>query len=88
MKIKKGFMLQNVAGNNIVVPTGEKTVDFNGIITLNDSGMLLWKKLETGAEREELADVLINEYEGLTNETALADVDLFIKKLEANGLVE
>lgn len=88
MKIKKGFMLQNVAGNNIVVPTGEKTVDFNGIITLNDSGMLLWKKLETGTEREELADVLINEYEGLTNETALADVDLFIKKLEANGLVE
>ena len=55
---------------------------------MNDSGMLLWKKLETGAERDELADVLINEYEELTNETALADVDLFIKKLEANGLVE
>ncbi len=37
MKIKDGFILRNVAGNNVVVPIGQATIDFNGMISLNDT---------------------------------------------------
>ena len=35
MKIKEGYIVRFVAGSYVVVSTGEKTVDFNGIMTLN-----------------------------------------------------
>ena len=38
MKTKKGFMLRKVADKNVVVPIGHASVDFNGIINLNDIG--------------------------------------------------
>jgi hypothetical protein len=38
-------------------------VSFNGMITLNDTGAFLWKKLEKGAEKEALAAALLDEYE-------------------------
>ena len=35
MKIKEGFLLRQVGGNNVVVPVGAQAVDFRCIITLN-----------------------------------------------------
>ena len=44
MKIKDGYMVREVAGSQIVVPVGERTVDFNGIITLNETAAFLcWR---------------------------------------------
>ena len=40
MKIKSGYMVRPVAGSYVVVATGEKTVDFNGIMTLNEDGSI------------------------------------------------
>ena len=87
MKINKNFALHNVANTWVVLPLAEKTVDFNGMLKLNESGVLLWKKLEQGAERESLADLLVNEYE-VTRDQALADVDEFIEILIKAGCIE
>lgn len=87
MKINKNFALRNVANTWVVLPLAEKTVDFNGMLKLNESGVLLWKQLEQGAERESLADLLVNEYE-VTREQALADVDEFIEILIKAGCIE
>jgi hypothetical protein len=38
MKIKSGYIMREVADNYVVVPTGQATVDFNGMITLNETG--------------------------------------------------
>ena len=48
MKIKEGFILRNVAGSNVVVPVGQATVDFNGMMSLNDTGAFLFDKLTKG----------------------------------------
>ena len=53
MKLKEGFILRSVAGETVVVPTGDD-LDLNMMITLNDSGKLLWQCLEKGAEQEDL----------------------------------
>lgn len=47
MKIKSGFAKRNIAGSEIVVPVGNKAMEFNGMITLNESGgffgIALWR---------------------------------------------
>ena len=45
MKIKDGFILRNVAGNNVVVPIGQATIDFNGMIILNDTGAFIFEQM-------------------------------------------
>ena len=80
-------MVSKVAGSNIVIPVGENSVNFSGIITLNETGFFLWNILVQGAEREELIEKLMSEYE-VDYENALKDIDLFIKKLKDADLVE
>lgn len=87
MKLKKEFVLREVAGSWIVLATGKTTLDFNGMISLNDSGALLWQTLENGANRDELIETLMQNYE-VERETASADVDAFIKKLTDAGCLE
>ncbi len=87
MKIKDCYVLREVADNYVVLPLGAESVSFNGMITLNESGALLWRALENGGDRETLADALMGEYE-IDRETALADADEFIASLTKIGCIE
>lgn len=84
MKIKKNFVLRQVADTWVVLPLGEATVDFKGMLTLNESGILLWRLLEKGTTREALAAALTEEYE-VSETEALADADEFVQKLRVVG---
>lgn len=86
MKLKEGFILRSVAGETVVVPTGDD-LDLNMMITLNDSGKLLWQCLEKGAEQEELEAALLAEYD-VDPQTAKEHVALFIKKLNHHGFIK
>lgn len=85
MKIKDGFMLREIAGTWVVVPIGQRVVEFNGLMTLSESGALLWQKLESGAEVDELVKVIIGEYE-VDEATANADVNEFVCEIDKKGL--
>ena len=87
MKVKEGFMLREVAGQWVVVPLGERVVEFNGILTLNEIGAFLWKKLESGAEEEELVGAILSVYE-IDADTARADVKEFISSMNEKGLMD
>jgi len=88
MKIKGDFMLREVAGQSIVVPLGNNVVNVNGIITLTESAVILWKKLEDGVDSaDELADALLNEYD-VDRETALSSVEEFINQLIDKNMIE
>ena len=87
MKIKEGFILREVAGNYIVVAVGSAVKQFNGVITLNETGSFLWKKLQEGCEKEDLVNALLSEYE-VSEEVALSDVITFIEKLNGAGLLK
>ena len=87
MKLKENFVLRRVLNNWVVLPLGAATVDFNGILNLNDSGALLWQRLEQGADREELADALTAQYD-VSRAQALADVDEFYAVLVNAGCAE
>ncbi len=87
MKIKEGYLLRTVAGSNIVVPVGEGTIDFSGVIQLNEVGAFLWKALEKGSDKESLVKLLLSEYD-VDKETADKDVSDFLVKLKEASLIE
>ena len=87
MKLKEEFVLRQVADTWVVMPLGQTSVDFNGMLTLNQSGALLCQALEKGGDREALADALTAQYE-VDREEALADVDAFLAKLQQTGCLE
>lgn len=87
MKIKEGFMLREIADTFVVIPIGEKTVEFNGLMTLSESGALLWGKLEDDVTENDLLQCIINEY-SVEEVTAKKDINDFISALFEKGLIE
>ena len=87
MKINENFVLREVAGSWVVIPIGEKSVDFNGLMNLNESGVLLWRELEKGAEKEDLISALTAEYD-VSAEEAGEDIDAFVEVLKKAGCLE
>ncbi|GIM28729.1 hypothetical protein CPJCM30710_13950 [Clostridium polyendosporum] len=87
MRIKKGFILREVADSWIVVPIGERVVEFNGLMTLSESGALLWRNLEKGSDINELVSSILEEYD-IDEATTRADVQEFISAIQEKGLLE
>lgn len=74
MKIKKGFVLREMCGENIVTGEGLEHINFNKLISLNSTAAFLWKKLADKDEftAEDMAQLLVEEYE-IEMELALTD---------------
>jgi hypothetical protein len=87
MKLKENLVLREVAGTWVVLPLAEKVLDFNGMLSLNETGVILWKLLETGSTREEMATALTEEYE-VGFDQALSDVDEYLEVLKRAGCIE
>jgi len=87
MKIKKGFILKSVSDKFIVVPVGEEAVNFNGLMTLNKSGKLLFEALQQESTIESLTDLVMEKYE-IDQRTAKIDVESFVKKLKDKHIIE
>lgn len=87
MKIKDGFMLREIVDTWVVVPLGERVVEFNGIMTLSETGALLWRGIEKGADINSLVDSIIAEYD-IDKTTALSDTLEFITEIKQKGLLE
>lgn len=83
MQLKEGFILRTVSGETVVLPTGTE-LETNMMITLNETGKLLWERLEKGAQEEELVHALLEEYD-VDEQTARKHVALFVGKLNENG---
>ncbi len=86
MKIKEGFVLREICGEYVVVAVGRQTLDFEGLITLNETGAFLWKHLQEECAVEELCAALTAEY-AVDAATAAADVAAFADKLREAELL-
>ena len=87
MKIKDGFVLRQVGGTYVVVAVGLQTLDFKGMIRLNETGAFLWEQLsKTDCSKEQLVDCMTAEYD-VDGQTAAADVDVFVQSLKDADLL-
>jgi len=87
MKTKQGFMLRTVGQRNVVVPVGQASLEFNGMITLNETGAFIWKKLQNGCEYDELIAAILAEYDA-TEEEAKAGADALLTQMREANLLE
>ena len=87
MKIREGFMLREVVRDHVVVPVGKASTVLNGIIRLNNSGVLLWGLLQDGTDEKSLVEKLKEEY-GIFEEQAAWDVGVFLDTLKKVGCLE
>lgn len=89
MKLKPGFMLRKVVDTWVVVPLGERLVDFNGILTLTETAATIWDCLAAsdGADRDGLLARMLDEYD-VDRDTAARDLDAFLESLRQSELIE
>jgi len=87
MKIKENFMLKEIAGSFVVVPTGAALVDFQMMLSLNETGVFLWEHLKTDTNEEKLLEALLKEYD-VDEATAKADINEFVELLKTKKVIE
>lgn len=88
MKIDKKFVLREIAGEYIIIPTGKTALDFKGLITVNEVGVSIWKMLQNDVTLEELVQGILNEYEVEEEEVAREDIQEFLDALIAGGILK
>ena len=63
MRIEKEFILREIAGDYVIVPTGKTALEFNGLITVNELGAFIWKKMQQDISEDNLVSAILDEYE-------------------------
>ena len=88
MKIKEGFVLRTICGQNVVSGEGTANVNFSKLVSLNDSAAYLFKAVgKEDFTPERLADLLLEAYE-VNRETALKDVEALCGQWKEIGILE
>lgn len=89
MKLKEGFVLRQVCGENVITGEGLGAINFGKLLALNETAAWLWKEAEAQGDFtvNSLTDKLCEEYE-VTAEQARQDVDAIVKKWQEVEVVE
>lgn len=86
MRINKEFVLREIAGDYIIIPTGSTVLEFNGLITVNEVGVTLWKMLQEEVTMEQLVQGVLAEYD-VEEEVAREDIQEFLDVLVKGGIL-
>lgn len=89
MKLKDGLILRNVAGQMVIVPTGKRVQEVTNIVYISSSAAYLWDYMKDHEfEKEDLVRLILEEYEGVTEEKAAADIEQFLKVLAKKHILD
>ena len=88
MKTIEGFKLRQLGNEYILVGESMALINFNKMITLNETAAFLWKEAEKGDfDAKSLCDALCAEYE-VSPEQAMTDVTATISSWLEAGVIE
>ena len=87
MKLNKNLVVREVAGDWLLIPSGELTKKWNGIFTLNPVAATIIRVLKDGGDREMAVQKILDDFD-TDEKSAGEDVDEFIKTLTESGLLE
>ena len=84
MKVDKEFVLREIAGDYIIIPTGRTVLEFNGLITVNEVGVSIWNMLQNEVTFDELVKGILDVEEAVARE----DIREFLDTLIGGGILE
>ena len=88
MKTKKGFTLRPLGNEYILIAEGVETVDFNQMISLNESAALLWENVDgKDFDTDTLINLIIEHY-GINREQAAKDIQPLVQSWKKAGIIE
>lgn len=88
MKIKEGFELINRSGQNVVISKNPNKDGYDNAILLNESAAFLWNLLkEKELTKTEMLNALIENFD-ISTVLALGDIDVFVRTMKENGIIE
>ena len=86
MHITPGFVVRQIAGETIAVPSGPSAQSLSGLLALNGSGEFLFNLLQTEQTTDSLVQALLDTYE-VDSDTAYADVTEFLNILREHKIL-
>ena len=86
MKIKEGYVISTIAGEHVVLPSGND-LDLTIMIRLNDSGKFLWEKLQEDKTVDDLIQDVVTEYDDVNKDEARLFIEEFISSLNDQGFL-
>ena len=89
LTLKKGYLLHEIDGTPYLLPYGQNIADFRNSIRLNESGLIIYRALEKGADKSSLLHALISHYQADSADIPALkeDINHFLYQLEAVGLL-
>ena len=87
MIAKTGFILRNVAGEYLLMPTDAISPKIKGAILLNRISAFVWEKLQNPMSIEELLKAVLDHF-NVTEETARKDLANLLTQFREMELIE
>jgi len=87
VKKKEQFISRKVMDNTILLPYGETSHRFSGMIMATETGAFIWDHIEEVNSPEEMAKLLTEEYD-VSYEVALEDVKAVFDNFQKAGWIE
>lgn len=86
LKASNEFIQREIAGEFILVPTGQMALQVKGMISLSPSGAFLWQLLQQETTQDQLVQAMLKEYD-IDDKTATADVAEFVQQMRTVGVL-
>lgn len=86
MHIVPGFIIREIAGETVAIPSGAAAAKLSGLVSLNPSGKLLFELLQTEQTTDSLTKAMLDNYD-IDEDTARADVAEFLQVFRQSGIL-
>ena len=87
MKLTDKYTLKTIGDVHMIVPANGTAEDFRKMMSLNETGLLLWNSLLCGNTRQGLLAAMTSVYD-IDAATAQADIDEFLQMLRQLGALQ
>ena len=87
MKLIDKFVIREVGGKAIAVPTGKASTKFKGFIQLNNVSKAIFEFLMTDISKEQLVEEMLKIFD-VEKDVAEKDIDEFLEQLKGANILE
>ena len=89
MKLKDDLVLRKVAEQYVIVPVGKRVQEVTSIVYISSSAAYLWDFMKDNEfEVDDLVKMIMEHYDGVSEEVARKDVESYIKLLADNYILD
>lgn len=64
MKLNKLYVIKDIAGETVIVPTGNAIQNFNGLISTNEVAGFIWKHVEECETPDDMVRKVLDAFDG------------------------